>query len=108
MNGKTYNFDFCEYEGGRKPKAPNVLEFMQKNPDYDTFEDLANITEDDLKHLEKIKEFFVYLGEDGESEGLMPVKITGLWFEIIPTVGKIRTIECKNVIPYVFETEAAA
>ena len=105
MNGKTYTFDFCDYEGGRKPSCPSIVEFVQKNPDYDTFEDLENITEDDLKHVEEIKEFYVYLGEDGESEGLEPVKVTGLWFEVIPMTGKIYTIECKKVIPYVFQKE---
>lgn len=105
MNGKTVCFDFCDYEGGRKPGRPSVVEFVQKNPDYDTFEDLKNVTEDDLKNVEKIEEFFVYLGEDGESEGLEPVKVEHLWFEVIPMTGKSYTIECKQVMPYVFPQE---
>jgi len=105
MNGKTVTFDFCEYEGGRRPGQPKILEFMQKNPDYDTFEDLETLTEDDLKHLEEIKEFFIYLGEDGESEGLEPVKIIGLWFHVIPMNGKSYDIDCRKVLPYVFPKE---
>lgn len=108
MNGKTVTFDFCEYEGGRKPNHPNILEFVQKNPDYSTFEDLENVTEEDLKHVEEIKEFYIYLGEDGESVGLEPVRIIGLWFEVFPFIGKSYTIECKNVIPYVFPKDEEA
>lgn len=102
MNGKTVAFDFCDYEGGIDPNNPSVVEFMQKNPDYDTFEDLNALTEEDLGRLEGIEEFYVYTGEDGESD-LEPVMLLELGFRVIPMVGEIYDIDCAEVIPYFFK-----
>ncbi len=101
MNGKTVPFDFDEYEGWVDETDRSVLHCVQRNPDYDTFPGLENVSEDDLSHVEKIEEFYVYTGEPGESD-IEPVEILELGFEVIPQVGDIYDVSCDAVVPYSF------
>lgn len=90
--GKVITFDFEDYEGGVNPDNRYQVEVMQKNPDYITFDDLNSVTEDDLKNIVEIREFYVYTGEDGETD-LEPDGLDYFGFEIIPMSGEIYDID---------------
>lgn len=80
MGNKTFNFDFEEYIGNIDAKNPMVLHIECKNPDYDTFgEALKQLKKDDLQHITAIPEFFVFTGEEGETD-LKPEKLLNLTF----------------------------
>lgn len=80
---KTVQFDFEDYEGGIDEKDPTIVHCMQKNPDYNTFEDLNTVTEDMLRNVTEAVEWFIYTGEPGDENPLYPVEITDILFEII-------------------------
>lgn len=83
-DGKTRSvqFDFEEYEGGIDDEDPCVLNCVQKNPDFDSFEGLETVTKHMLKNVTKIVEWYIYTGEEGESD-LKPVEILKPTFELI-------------------------
>lgn len=68
MKGETITFDFENYAGNIDNENPCLFHYEQRNPDYDTFEDLNLVTEEMLNSVEAIKEFFVYTGESEESD----------------------------------------
>lgn len=81
MNGKDIEFDFEDYEGSVSKNDDHMLEIMQKNPDYDCFADLENITEEDLKKVTNIGEFYIDIeNEDDEESALVPIEIQELSF----------------------------
>lgn len=80
---KTVQFDFEEYEGGISEEDPCVVECMQKNPDYNSFEELNIITEHMLRNITEVIDWFIYTGEPGEcEEPLIPVAVTDVVIEI--------------------------
>lgn len=83
MNGKSVQFDFEESATNVDEDDPTIIHIMHKNPDYDEYEELNDITAEDLRNVTAIPEFFVYTGEPGESD-LCPV----------------RLIACAFVLPY--------
>lgn len=68
----SVQFDFEDYIGSVLEDEPSIVECEQKNPDYDTFPGLENITEYMLRHVVRCEEWFIYTGEDGD---LAPVEI---------------------------------
>ena len=81
-NGKTVQFDFEDYEGSVSKEDARVLSSMQKNPDFNSFDDLKSLTEDDLRNISEIVDFYVYTGEDDESD-LEPVEIINVSFSVL-------------------------
>ena len=81
-NGKTVQFDFEDYEGSVSKEDARVLSSMQKNPDFASFDDLKSLTEDDLRNISEFVEFYVYTGEDDESD-LEPVEIINVSFSVL-------------------------
>lgn len=61
MNGKEIIFDFEEYEGKIDEDDACLLHIISKNPDYDTFEALKDITEEFLKNVSEITEFCIFI-----------------------------------------------
>lgn len=81
-NGKTVQFDFEDYEGSVSKEDARILSSMQKNPDFASFDDLKSLTEDDLRNISEIVDFYVYTGEDDESD-LEPVEIINVSFSVL-------------------------
>lgn len=79
MLGRDICFDFEEYYGSINKENPCLLEACMKNPDFDCFEDLALVTVEMLENVENILEFYIYTGEDDESD-LEFVGIKELYF----------------------------
>ena len=57
MNGRSVRVDFEEYEVWVDDKDSSIVHIMGKNPDYDEFEELGNITVSDLCNVSSITEF---------------------------------------------------
>lgn len=68
MNGKTYHFDFKYMERSVCPSEQNICVFNFKDIDYSEFPEAKNLTVDDLKNISEIKDLYVYLGEEGETD----------------------------------------
>lgn len=83
-------FDFEDSEGGASKDDPTVVEFMQKNPDFNAFKELDTVTDYMLRHVTKCVEWFIYTGEAGESN-LHPVEI------IDPTFVLVSDCEAKDL-----------
>lgn len=81
---KPVGFDFEYYEGSIDKNDPSIMHCMQKNPDYDCFEGLNEVTAHMLKNVTDVVEWFIYTGEPGEVEDpLIPVEVIDARFEII-------------------------
>lgn len=76
---KSVRFDFEDYEGGVSDRDTNVVEMMQKNPDWGSYEELKDVTEYMLRHIVAVKEWFIYTGEDGP----VPVEVMDPEIELI-------------------------
>ena len=70
MDGREVTFDFEYSSGDVYRDEPNVFHIETKNPDWGYIG--QNITEEMLRKVTDIKEFFVYTGEAGETD-LEPV-----------------------------------
>lgn len=79
MGGKTIQFDFEDYSGFIDSEDSTILNIEQKNPDYESFGALHEITAAMLENVTEINEFFVYTGEPGETD-LRPVELLELTF----------------------------
>lgn len=82
MSEKEVKFDFDNYEGYVDKDDPSILHAVQKNPSYDCFEDLLFLTGENLRNVTEINEFFVYTGEDEETD-LRPVSVEDITFEVL-------------------------
>lgn len=81
-NGKTMRFDFEYYEGNRKQGDDTVLEYTQKYPDIDIFEDLGKFDYDDfINYFDGFAEFYIYTGEEGYDEIIYPIKVLSIVLE---------------------------
>ena len=92
--GKAVQFDFEDYSGTIDKVDKTVLHTEQENLDISAFPEAASITPEDIKNLEKINEFFVYTGEDGDPE-INPVELEFLSFEFVEN-GTVTYIICKG------------
>lgn len=72
-------FDFENTEMAANDDNALVLDVMQKNPDYEAFEDLGKLTARMLRNISGFPEFYVYTGEPGESD-LEPVAVEYIVF----------------------------
>lgn len=68
MNGKPVQFDFNHNNYGISRFDSSVVIFSLSGADLECFPEFDNVTIDDLQHISKIIECFVYLGEPGESD----------------------------------------
>lgn len=82
MGGKEVKFDFCENSIGIDKKNGKIIHIECKNPDYSEFEDLENLTEEMLRDISEIEEFFVYTGESNETD-LKAVKLLKCQFSFV-------------------------
>ena len=103
-DGRILQFDFEDYEGGRQRGNSKVLEWVQKNPDTDSFKEIENFNYKDFeKHFEGFEEFFIYTGEAGEPE-INPVKALDVTLEFYEN-DEIKTLHLpKDKLP-TFEAE---
>lgn len=92
---RTVSFDFEQYEGMIDNEDPCILHCIQKNPDYNCFEDLHILTEHMLANVTNVIEWFIYTGKvepdeeyPYEENPLIPVEVKDIIFEII---GKSET-----------------
>ena len=68
MNGKPVQFDFNHNNYGISRFDSSVVIFSLSGADLECFPEFEKVTIDDLQHISKIIECFVYLGEPGESD----------------------------------------
>jgi len=68
MNGKPVQFDFNHNNYGISRFDSSVVIFSLDGADIDCFPEFEKVTIDDLQHISKIIECFIYLGEPGESD----------------------------------------
>lgn len=68
MNGKTYRFDFCYMERSTCNFNQSICAFHFEDVDFNEYSEFADVTADDLKNISSIKELYVYLGEEGETD----------------------------------------
>lgn len=103
-DGRALAFDFEDYEGGVSRENPKVLEWVQKNPDTDSFKDIEKFTcEDFEKHFDCFGEFFLYTGEADDPE-ITPVRPLYIALEFFKD-GEFRIFHVpKDKFP-TFETE---
>lgn len=83
-NGKEYSFDFMDYEGVIDHVDRSILHASVRNPDYDSYPDIEEITAETLRSISEFSEFFVYTGEMNETD-LQPVELLECQFWIIDT-----------------------
>lgn len=99
MGNKTIHFDFEEYDVYVDRKDNSIIHIEQCNPDYSEFEDLEEVTENLLKRVIDIPEFFIFTGEPGETD-LKPVKLLSCTF-CLPYEDKrfgIPTSVCRKAV----------
>lgn len=69
FNGKSVQFDFTEHRGGRDTSMPRVYSCELRDLDTDCFPEAEILYEEGyLDHIERIEEFYLYVGEDDEPE----------------------------------------
>lgn len=105
MGDKVFSFDFEDYVGTVDMIHSDILHIECKNPDYDAFDDLKEITKEYLQRVVEISEFFVYTGERGETD-LKPIKLLSCtfclpyddWANIgVPTAVCNKVMLCCNI-----------
>lgn len=74
MDGKSVRFDFTNYEGNVDKSDSSIVHMEATWLDTETFPESAKITKKMMKNITKISEFFVYVGEAGETD-LQPVAL---------------------------------
>jgi len=107
MAGKSVQFDFEEFRAYVDEDEPDLLHFECKNPDEDTFEDIADINRFMLEHVETISEFYIDSEEyenGKETDDLYPIAIESLEF-VLP-YEDFKSIEIsKDVVTKFVESE---
>lgn len=91
---KGFQFDFHESEGYRDLKNAAILQFICKDLDEQTFEDLKDAASEDLGSIKEIREFYVYTGEPEDAgSDLAPVELLSFELEIREEGNAIRDLE---------------
>jgi hypothetical protein len=86
MDGKTVVFDFEQCGFSVDSNDPRVLHVEQRWPDSSYIElNTYKITTEMIRKVEEIKEFFVFTGEEGETD-LKPVEVENITF-VLPDDG---------------------
>jgi len=110
MAGKSVQFDFEEWKANIDEDEPNLLHFECKNPDEDTFEDIACINKFMLSKVEAITEFYVESTELDENnhelgeQTLLPINIESLKF-VLPYEDFKSISVSKEVVTKFVESE---
>lgn len=79
MSSTEITFDFESFYVCVNKDDPTIIHIEEENPDVDEFKDLEVINENHLKNVTEIFEFFVFTGEQGETD-LRPVKLLACTF----------------------------
>lgn len=79
MGDKFIPFDFEESATSIDKNNPEIIHIEQKNPDYDSYPPLKEVTKEMIERITEIQEFFVYTGEPGETD-LKAVELLGCTF----------------------------
>ena len=82
---KTIQFDFYDCEWGVDEKDPTCINCLQKNLDLVTFPEAENITEDMLRNVEEIVDWYISIesrGSADHSSNLVPVSVIDCGFEV--------------------------
>ncbi len=72
-NGERYTLDFCESYGSVSQIDSSEIKFELREADYTAFPEISQLQEK-LCEIVRILDFYIYTGEDPESE-IKPVKI---------------------------------
>lgn len=80
-DGKSYAFDFMDYDGFVDTDDRTILHCRMKDEDMDSFPEVNELKKH-LSGITKIGELFVYTGEtkEGDSDEINPVKLLSLSF----------------------------
>lgn len=82
MDGKEIEFDFNNSEYDISSHDPCIMEAIFSHPDTKSFEAVNDITEQMLRNITEIKEFFIYIDRDVDGKRAVPVSIEELAFEV--------------------------
>lgn len=82
MSGHCIHFDFEDYSANIDRIDSCKLNAEFASPDDKCFEDLHMVTEDMLKNITEIPEFFIYLERKDDDNYLKPVSLEKLYFEV--------------------------
>lgn len=102
MNGKVVEFDFEEYEANIDRDDPAVLDSYQEWLD-DNYTDAENLTSEDFSNITEISEFFVFTGEQDETD-LCPIAVESIVFECdgktfsVPEKVLKEAAVCSNIV----------
>lgn len=90
---KGFQFDFHEFEGYKDIKNHSILQFICKDLDEQTFEDMKNAVSEDFGSIEEIRDFYVYTGEPrDEGSDLAPLELLSFELEIREEGNRIRDL----------------
>lgn len=78
MNGKDVSFDFVDYSGSIQANDTTILHCEQRNPDVDSFEDIKDITLDDLKNVDEIIDFYVDSADESLAFEILNIEFEAL------------------------------
>lgn len=82
MSGRCIHFDFENYSADIDRVDPCKLNAELTSPDDKCFEDLRMVTEEMLRNITSIPEFFIYLERKDDDNYLKPVSLEKLYFEV--------------------------
>ncbi|WP_304411252.1 hypothetical protein [Bacteroides acidifaciens] len=82
MGEHCIHFDFENYSADIDRVDPCKLNAEFASPDDKCFEDLHTVTEEMLKNITDIPEFFIYLERKDDDNYLKPVSLEKLYFEV--------------------------
>lgn len=80
LNGKDVRFDFENYMGSIDDNDSCIVHTVHARPDYDSYAELLDINEDDLRNISEISEFVVYTGATNDKTDLKAVGIETIKF----------------------------
>ena len=102
-DGSKHPFDFLTYYGSIDAEDASIIHCDVTHLDNESFPDAAALTKKDFtENLDKFSEFYIYLGEDGESPGLNVSEVRSLMIEFFDDAGDCMLSEVhvpKNKIP---------
>lgn len=98
MAGETFQFDFGWSSGEKGSSDPSSYFFHQWGIDFDEFPEVEQLTGEKLCQITEIKDFYVYTGEENESD-LRVVSIESITFYLTSIDGSCEDYEVdENVL----------
>lgn len=79
FNDKSIQFDFLNYIGNINNDDPTIFHCEVEHLDFKNFEDVRNLTIDDLLHITEIIDYYIDINEEYETD-LKPVEILSMTF----------------------------